>query len=81
MRVSNWRDFCSGRLRAITFIVAGVVFLLVALLGDAGGGPVFFVLALAFVALALRDWQVGRIKSDGSNGSQESPLGGEKQLP
>lgn len=81
MHVPRWRDVRSERLRAMTFMVAGVVFLLVALLGDVAGGTVFFVLALAFVALALMDWQVGRPQSDGSNGSRKNPLGGKKQQP
>ena len=48
------------------FLVAGVVFLLTALVGDAGANVVFLVLAMAFVVLGLNAWQSSRPTSNGS---------------
>ena len=45
-------------------MVAAVVFLLTALLGDAGADTAFFVLAMVFVVLALNAWQSSRSQSD-----------------
>ncbi len=45
------------KVRAVTFLVAAIVFLLVAALGTAGGEVIFLVLAMAFVVLGLNDWR------------------------
>ena len=42
---------------AVLFLIAAIVFLLVALLGDAGGDTVFLVLAMAFVVLSFNTWR------------------------
>lgn len=54
----------SQLISAIMFMVAAVVFLLTALLGDAGGDAAFFVLAMVFVVLALNTWQSTRSESE-----------------
>ena len=51
------------RLGAILFAVAAGVFLLTAWLGDGGGAPAFFVLAMAFIVLAADAWQSARAES------------------
>ena len=43
--------------RPVAYMVAAIVFLLVAALGTAGGETVFLVLAMALVVLALNDWR------------------------
>ena len=54
----------SEQISAAMFMTAAMVFLLTALLGDAGGEEAFFVLALVFVVLALNSWQSTRPTSD-----------------
>jgi len=54
----------SQLISGIMFMVAAVVFLLTALLGDAGADTAFFVLAMVFVVLALNAWQSSRSQSD-----------------
>ena len=51
------------RFRAITYLIAAVVFLLVAALGTAGGETVFLVLAMVFTVLSLTAWRTSRVSS------------------
>ena len=55
------------RISAVMFMIAGVVFLLTAALGEAGGETVFLVLGLAMVVLSLNAWRISRTKPDESS--------------
>ena len=54
------------------FLVAALVFLLTALLGGAGSGTVFLILAMVFVVLSLNTWQASRPKPDPSTNVEDS---------
>ncbi len=63
--MASLREPGPQRISAVMFMVAGVVFLLTALLGDAGADTAFLVLALVFVVLSLNSWRASRTHSDG----------------
>jgi len=47
----------SERSRAVMYLIAAAVFLLVAVAGSAGGETVFLILAMAFVVIGLNEWR------------------------
>lgn len=59
-RQQNRSQLISG----IMFMIAAVVFLLTAILGNSGAGAAFLVLAMVFVVLALNAWRSSRSKSE-----------------
>lgn len=54
----------SQQISGIMFMIAAVVFLLTAVLGDGGPDVAFLVLAMVFVVLALNAWQSSRAKPE-----------------
>ena len=52
------------RVSAVMFMIAAVVFLLTAALGEAGGETVFFVLGLVMVVLSLNAWRSSRTRPE-----------------
>ena len=63
MGANTGRADRSHHFGAVMFMVAGVIFLLVGLLGRAGANTVFIVLGMAFVSLALAAFR-GRAHSE-----------------
>jgi VIT1/CCC1 family predicted Fe2+/Mn2+ transporter len=58
------QDNRSHVISGIMFMIAAVVFLLTALLGDTGPDVAFLVLAMVFVVLALNSWRSSRQAPD-----------------
>lgn len=55
--MTTWRQTRGNRLSAIMFSVAAMVFLLIAVLGDAGSEAGFLILAMVFVVVSLTTWR------------------------
>lgn len=55
--MTTWRHTRGNRLSAVMFSVAAMVFLLIALLADAGSEPGFVILAMVFVVVSLNTWR------------------------
>lgn len=54
MRTHNMSD--KSTIAAVMYLVAAIVFLLTAVLGETGGGAAFLILGMAFIALSLNAW-------------------------